>query len=204
MIAALPGSWGDAVTATQAAPSAAKPSPKPSAKLNEITVSLFGQNCTLSGPFPESVLKSVHAISPEQIPIEQTPETLKKNAQKVRAAKEVPPLLEHYRDQLLKHLSARVAFQDGLAVAKKSNQSAPLIEATRESLDSAKSADFATLVKSLEAKEKPSAWSAPTTEHLLSAYETMIEPRPEEEFHRAIQRSNIRYNCAFEESDDEE
>src|ERR1700679_2235712 len=34
---------------------------------SEIHVSLFGQPCVLNGPFDETALKAIHAISPEQV-----------------------------------------------------------------------------------------------------------------------------------------
>ena len=36
---------------------------------------------------------------------------------------------------------------------------------------------------------------------LLEAYSPGIEPDPEEEFHRAIHRINVKYQCTFEENE---
>ncbi len=60
--------------------------------------------------------------------------------------------------------------------------------------------EFETALKKADAAKtlaKPA-----TQESLLEAFNDSIEPDPEEEFHRAIQRLGVQYTCSFEESED--
>jgi hypothetical protein len=56
-------------------------------------------------------------------------------------------------------------------------------------------------VKAAAAKEGPASWNSATLDQLSKTYGEAIEPHPEEEFHRAIQRLNIRYGCVLEDNE---
>src|SRR5687768_652316 len=57
----------------------------PAQKLFETPILLFGQKCIIQGPMDESKLKSVHSISPEQIPVIETIEQAKQASTQLMA-----------------------------------------------------------------------------------------------------------------------
>lgn len=172
----------------------------------ELKVTLFGTPCTLSGPLGVQGLKAVHAVSPEQaLPtieasdLQKASKQIKRALESVRAAKPVPAALDRYRERLTKRLEALGAFSDAWVAAKAQRKSAPLIAAGQKYSQGKDAKPFEQLAKKVEA-----GVSADLAEQLFDLYSSMIEPDPEEDFHRAIERINVRYSCTFEEPSDEE
>ncbi len=167
----------------------------------QIKVSLFGQPCLLIGPLSESTLKAIHAISPEQMPPPKTEEQTQKQLEKVKSAAQVPSSLDRYREQLTRRLEAQTALFEGLAAATKAGSIAPLSQKVSPYLSKRRTKDFEAQLKAIDAKQKPGAWNTATLDQISEAFETALDSSPEEEFHRAIGRLNIRYQCAFEEGE---
>jgi hypothetical protein len=173
-------------------------------KLQEIQVTLFGQPCTMSGPYPKAALSLLHEISPEKLPPEITLEQMKRVRTKTGELKGMPMVVEQYRDHLRKRLSAKITFAEAVAQAKKSN-------AGRKSLD-----PFLTNIKEnisvldypafVDATKKAfeangAIWNDTFIGPLRERYENAIQPDTEEEFHKAIRAAKIQYVCAFDDSD---
>lgn len=167
-------------------------------KKSEIHVTLFGQPCLLGGPFAESILRTVHELSPERIPPFVTAEQANQARDRLSKASELPQALEGYRDRLTQRLQAQARFHEGLAEARKIGKADALVARVRPSIDSARVAAFEATARKAEARQPPSSWSAATVDELNEAFEVAIEPHPEEEFHRVIHRLGISYQCSFE------
>jgi hypothetical protein len=82
-------------------------SAKPDAGNQEIQVTLFGQPCAMSGPFPKASLTNLHEISPEKLPPDLTLDQMKKVRAKTGDLKNMPMPIEQYRDHLRKPLSKK-------------------------------------------------------------------------------------------------
>lgn len=210
-LAALAGAGAEAAPekAKPAAPAdvpAAKIEEKSGDKLQEIQVTLFGQPCSMSGPFPRTSLFLLHEISPEKIPPDLTVEQMKRVRTKSGELKGMPMPIEQYRDHLRRRLSAKIAFEEAVTQAKKA---AP--KDVRKSLET-----FLTNLKEhistlqypgfVESTKKAfenagSGWNPPFIAALRERYEGVIQPDTEEEFHKAIRVAKIQYVCAFDDSD---
>lgn len=166
----------------------------------EIPVTLFGQPCVLSGPVSSETLKACHSISPEQLPPARTSDQARRLLEKLRKAQNIPSALERYRERLSRRLEAQIAFFNGLAAAKKSGRAADLISATKGQIPEKQAKNFEALVK----KDPVASWNSAIIDQITDSYNDWIEQNPEEEFHRAIERMNIRYTCSFEESEESE
>lgn len=190
---------------------------------NEIPVQLFGQPCVLRGPLEKAALKAIHSISPDQMgPTEEemsgpTPrlEDLKKAATALKGASPIPPLLDRYRERLSRRLDAQIAFAEGMQAAQRTQSASPLLTATKPYLQTAVSAhggrakktsqQFETLARKIftatASRSKASGQSE--AQSLYDLYSESIESDPEEDFHRAIRRLNIRYHCNFGDPEEE-
>jgi hypothetical protein len=183
-IASLPWAW------------AANPSPTA-----EIHVTLFGQPCVLSGPFDEPTLKAIHAISPEQVYPRSldddvklvTSKEIKAALERLRKTNTLPPALDRYRELVGKRLEEMQPFFDGIEAARKTGSSDELIAGTKKFLADGSASAFAALARQFQSKRDPSL-----IEKLFEIYEPVIEPDPQEEFHRAIHRISVNYVCNYE------
>lgn len=183
---------GPAVTEANAAPSA------------EIRVSLFGQPCILQGPTDERALRMIHSLSPEQL-YPQSDSNLssaptRRALEKLRAITGAPAGLDHYRERLAKRLQAQLGMLEAIETYLKDHKSASLIAVSKGSLTGRHLKDFETAVKKAESAK--SLAKHDTLDALFDTFSDGIEPDPEEEFHRAIQRMNVQYTCSFEENGD--
>lgn len=167
-------------------------------KKNEIHVTLFGQPCLLSGPFGETILRTVHELSPERIPPFVTAEQVKVARDRLSKASELPQALEGYRDRLTQRLQAQARFHEGLAEARKAGKAEALVARVRPSIEPSRVVAFESAARKAETRQTPASWSAATVDELTQAFELAIEPHPEEEFHRVIHRLDISYQCSFE------
>jgi hypothetical protein len=162
----------------------------------EIRVSLFDQPCQMSGPVDQASLKAIHSISPAQLPLVENRARAQESLDKVRAAKDVPAWLDPYRKNLMKRLEAQLAYYDALAAAKKSGKAGPLLEAVKKHLPEKRYPEFEAAATKLEATK----FAEPGAQRLTDSYNELIQPDPEEEFHRAIGRAKVKYACTFEDS----
>jgi hypothetical protein len=177
------------------------------APLTEIRVTLFGQPCLLQGPLDEASLKTIHAISPEQLfPNAQqnlTTEQIKRAQSRLQASK-LPSFLDRYRERLSRRLEALLGFYGGLEAARKARKAAPLIAGAHKRVPAKRAKEFESLAHKLDGiKDFDSDRAREIADQLFDIYGEGIEADPEEEFHRAIQRANVQYTCSFEENGDE-
>lgn len=199
---------------------AGTPSPQTSQE-NELEVTLFDQPCFLRGPLNKNTLKLIHSISPEQIepdlnikgPLKDSTEKIRKSLERMKTLSStasasgvtIPTQLEIYRERMTKRLEAELAFFDGLDAAKKTGKAGAMLELTSRHTRGKAVKDYETRVKKLEIKKFASGRGDDALEQLFEAYDQAIEPDPQEDFHRAIKRMSVRYDCTFEEeSEDEE
>lgn len=185
----------------------ATPSVRMGEKLEEIQVTLFGQPCTMNGPFPRATLTLLHEISPEKVPPTASAELMKKIRTKTTLLKSVPLPIEQYRDHLRKRLSAKIAIEEALAAAKKSTASDSrraldsLLKNLKEHISSLHYPVFeAATKKSFEANG--SLWNDLFIEPLRERYDAAIQPDTEEEFHKSIRAAKIQYICVFDDGAD--
>lgn len=118
--------------------------------------------------------------------------------------------IEQYRDHLRKRLSAKIAFEEALVPAKKTKTTNPtegkkvldtFLKNVKEHISTLQFPAFETSAKkSLEANGF--TWNAAFIDSLRERYENVIQPEPQEEFHKAIRLSQVQYVCTFDEGDD--
>jgi len=195
------------VLATSVAPVTFAASPEPATQ--EIQVTLFGQPCTMNGPFPKNALSLLHEISPEKLPPDLTLDQMKRVRNRTNDLKGMPMVIEQYRDHLRKRLSAKIAFAEAISLAKKSKP-----EEAKKALD--------TFLKNMKEHFSPLAyptfeeatkkaletsaggWTETFITSLRERFESVIQPDTEEEFHKAIRIAKIQYVCVFDDSDQHE
>lgn len=173
----------------------------------EIKVTLFGQTCTMSGPYPTATLQWIHEVSPEKVPPDQTLEQMKKVRSKLAGAKSVSPEIDLYRDHLRKRISAKIAFEEAIREAKKKGNTPKSFEIfminVKEHITPTLLLSFETSMKKQFA-ERNSIWEGEFAQALKEKFEESIQPETEEEFHKAIRKSNIQYGCNFDEGADDD
>ena len=170
--------------------------------LTEIPVTLFGQSCTLSGPLDQITLQKIHSISPEQLSPAQRGDQIRKVLEKVKKAAGLPPALDHYRERLIERLEALFAFSEIAPTLKKEGKPQGALLSLKKFLkQETASQEFETFWKKTEARVPASEWNTATLDQLEEIYQKAIEPNPEEDFHRAIRKLKIKYECAYEEGE---
>ena len=187
-----------------AKPKAEAPAAKGDEKLQEIQVTLFGQPCTMSGPFARTSLTLLHEISPEKIPPDLTLEQMRRIRTKTGDLKNMPMPIEQYRDHLRKRLSAKIAFDEAISQAKKSKDSKksidPFVTNLKEHISPLQYPGFAEATKK-SFEVGGSIWNEAFIASVRERFENSIQPDTEEEFHKAIRAAKIQYVCAFDDSD---
>jgi hypothetical protein len=172
---------------------------------HQIKVSLFGQPCVLEGPMGEGVLKSIHAISPEQLyptfEPGETADSAKKALEKLHATKDLPSAFDTYREGLGKRLEAEFAFLNRIVSAHRDDRADLLLADAKKFIPEAKQKNFETIAMKLEAKDIPHPQKKQVVQELFDFYGDAIPAAPEEEFHRAIHQLKVQYVCAFEENE---
>ncbi len=169
------------------------------ASAKEIKVTLFNQPCTLSGPFHEQALQAIHAISPERIPAQQSLSSVKAALIQVRETKNIPSVLQNYQGRLSRRLEAQFQFLEQFMVLKKSGDVKHFLESTARLVPAP--APFKTAVEAEAKKTNPKKWNKETIAKITEIFESGIEPYPEEEFHRTIERAGVRYACSFDDTE---
>ncbi len=175
-------------------------------KNEQINVTLFGQPCTMSGPFTRAILTQIHEISPEKIRPDFNAEQMKRVRTKASGAKVGQTQIDTYREHLRKRLSAKIAFSESIDEAKKKSiKTSQAFKAwltnLKENIPAEKFELFHQDARSLFEKNGEK-WSETYIELLREKYEALIEPDTEEEFHKAIRLAKIQYLCTFDEGSD--
>ncbi len=175
-------------------------------KNEQINVTLFGQPCTMSGPFQRTTLTQIHEISPEKIRPDFNADQMKKIRAKASGAKVGQSQIDTYREHLRKRLSAKIAFSESIDEAKKKSIKTPQafkawLTNLKENIPAEKFEPFHEEVRLLFEKNGEK-WSDTYIELLREKYESLIEPDTEEEFHKAIRLAKIQYLCVFDEGSD--
>lgn len=170
-----------------------------------VRVNLLGQPCLLRGPFEEKVLKSIHLIGPDQMYMELSvtdPESsgtrLSNALKKLQTIKNLPPILDLYREHLKKRFTAQKAFFDSWKVASTEALMKPAqLYLHGEKLHSYQNALMRLL--DTQGKEAGRETSSDQKDQLLEIFNEGIEPNPENEFHRSLRKLRVEYHCAFDE-----
>ena len=174
-------------------------------KRSEITVTLFGQTCTLSGPVSKGVLENLHGISPEKVPPIPTLAELKGIRNHLSQLKTISPEIDQYKDHLRKRINAKIAFEESLQAAKKKGNPQKSLDEflvnIKEHVANHQVESFETAVRR-NFQDQKKTWSPEFISLLRDRFENVIQPDPEEEFHKAIRLSQIEYTCNFDETND--
>lgn len=166
----------------------------------EVKVTLFGQPCVMSGPLKEAELKNIHLISPERTAEFESLDEGRRALERVRAPKAVPAGLEVYRERMARRLEARLAFLEGLELARKEGKATSLLGPAKRHMSDTGAKALEAKLKAIESKGRAELGNLDTIEQLRFWYEENIASDPEEEFHRATRRMKVRYTCTLEES----
>ncbi len=176
------------------------------AQKQEIKVTLFGQACTMSGPFPTATLQWIHDVSPEKVPPDQTLDQMKKTRTALSGAKNISPEIDLYRDHLRKRISAKIAFEEAVREAKKKGNNLKSFETfminVKEHINPLQLSAFESAMKKTFA-ERNSTWDGDWITLLKEKFSESIQPETEEEFHKAIRKANIQYGCNFDDGADD-
>ncbi len=177
------------------------------AQASEIHVILLGQPCLLAGPFDNTTLELVHSVGPAQIypnftNLNQpgTRDQVSRALLKSQNAKKLPNLLERYRERLTSRLQRQLRFIQALQGQSKIDA---LLKLGRGAIQGPEIKKFESILKPKRGPEEENTVRPEAAEQLFELYTDAIEPDPESEFHRAIKKLQIQYNCSFEESEPE-
>src|SRR5690606_675541 len=156
------------------------------AKKQEIRVNLFGQPCTMEGPFTKPQLTSLHEISPEKIPPAASPAQMKSIIAKTSQIKGFPLPVEQYRDHLRRRLSAKIALEEAIQSAKKGKtaDSRKSLEALLKNLkEHVSSLQYPSFESGVRKQFESNAFLLNDLffENLRERFESVIQPDTEEE-----------------------
>jgi hypothetical protein len=166
----------------------------------EIRITLFGQPCLLQGPLDEKALRTVHSLSPDQLyPAREN--TLaagptRRALEKLRGTTGAPAGLDRYRERLAKRLEAQLLLLTAIETSRADGKAASLLAASKAKLSGKRQKEFDAAAKKAETAK--TLTKAETLDALFDSFSDGIEPDPEEEFHRSIQRMGVQYACSFE------
>ena len=178
----------------------------------EIKVQLFGQPCLLTDSDPsatthltETQLKTIHTVSPEQLPPPTSADEARKLKTKILSAGKLPTSLDRYRDLILKRIDGLLAFFQAASKFKQNKNTTQLLTALKPHLNEKRVKNLEREMKKYEGKTTVKI-TEPMLEEMRDYYEensNFPATTVEEEFHRAIARINVRYQCTFEEISEE-
>ena len=179
-------------------------SPDAQAAEARVSVNLFGQPCMLHGPLDPKTLSALHSLSPEQLVppfgASRTIDQTKRALDKLEKATGLPPGLERYRDKQSQQLKAQLAFLGGIEVARKANQAAPLIAAARPLIRPSRVKELEALAAKIPKGAPGAPSAAQLTDQLCEFFNNATDSNDaEEEFHRAIRRLKVQYDCNYDE-----
>lgn len=173
----------------------------PATANSEVPVTLFGQPCLLSGPFPVSTLNAIHAVSPERVPPVLDLPAAQAAIEKLRPTGELPKELETYRIRLLERAESIREFLQELRSATRTGKNTALLAVAKKHVLPSRWTVTESRLVTLATPEALKAKSPAVRDELLNAYAEAIEQHPEEEFHRALQRLKTQYLCQFEDAE---
>lgn len=165
-----------------------------------ISVSLFGQTCQLSGPFESRILKTIHSISPEQMPRPQSLTEATQQQRKMRNLAGLPAAFQKYTQKTEKQLTVIQEIFGAYEEAKANRRADRLLEFGKSRLTPRALAELQSWSKKLEGKGPLPSLSA---DSLYLWFESAIGPTVEEEFHATLRKLKVDYQCSFEDSDSE-
>lgn len=189
-------------SAGNAAPTGAL-APRAINRVVETRVDLLKVPCTLSGPFDENVLKSIHAIGPAST---HQPRTLKE-AQGLlllmQNGSAVPVGLDRYREGRAERLKAFISFFEGSDAAKQAKALPPLLQKVRMFQTASRAKSFQAELERMFTEKGASIFSKPDpVEMILGLFTESLETEASEaidnEFHRGIGALAIKYQCSFD------
>ncbi len=168
---------------------------KRAAESSEVHVNLLGQPCLLSGPYDDSTLNLIHSLGPAQLypnlsNLNQPTgtESIVRALSKIQNPKNLPALLDRYRERLTRRLQQQQRF---IQAIRSKTPSVSLLKLGKEFIRGPEMKKFESLLKQ----------KTGVNEQLFEIFNDSIEPDPEADFHRAIKQLQIQYNCSFEESE---
>jgi len=163
-----------------------------------VQVMLFGQPCQLTGPagLSEAQLNAIHQISPEQTPFSDAPKSIEASIEKLKSSDATPSILAGYLQQRTKALRARLSLELAIEAGRKARSAAPFAQGTQGLIHPKRHAALIkTFEKALKAGNSPHAW-----EQLRADFAEVAEPDGEEDFHRALRKLKVVYQCSFEDT----
>ena len=168
-------------------------------QVTTIPVKLFGQACTLEGPYSDQVLQQVHSISPAEIPPFSSESVAMNALKKFDAARDIPVGLSNYRTQFRKLADAHARYFEALTEAKVTKKPERILDIVKAFAGQRNLNEFKMRLTVFLNKQTADAGDA-----ALESLGTLLDARPEPEFHRVIQRLKIRYHCEFDHREEEE
>ncbi|MBL7715673.1 MAG: hypothetical protein JNL01_09415 [Bdellovibrionales bacterium] len=170
----------------------------------EYRATLFGNPCTLKGPskIGEAGLKMIHQMGPERIPLPTQLEETKRHLASLKKQTQTPVGLDRYKDLLIKRLSAQQAFYEGLAMAKKNRKIDALLQAVKPFQNADRAKRFETQLAKMEKEKGAQFWTLLSKnefqDDVTLVFADSVDPMPEEEFHKALTKMGVAYDCTFE------
>ena len=167
---------------------------------SEVRVQLFGHPCLLSGSPSENTLKANHSVSSELLPDINNQKTILELKEKLTSIKDWPQPLTLYRDSVIRHLDAQLAFWTGLELARKESSIEPLKKSVDPFLGEGGKNSFQPAIEPLKTKLR----SAEAVRKAFESYKKLLTEPWSENFHRGIRAARIQYNCDFDVHKSEE
>lgn len=156
----------------------------------QIPVKLFGQPCLLEGAYTKTQLAHLHSISPAQIPLFTSLEQTQKSLVILQKAHDLPKPLKEYQEKLKLNILAMQALF--IALDNKTDAKTVMNKIKSHFIHASHSEFNMRLRLYLNERKEE------TLSRLIESYQSLVPERPEEEFHSAIERAKIRYNCSFD------
>jgi hypothetical protein len=174
----------------------------PHAHAGSVQVMLFGQPCQLQGPasVSDAQLKVIHQVSPEQTPLGDSVQVLRTSLERLKPSAEMPEVLGRYLEQRAKAVGTRISFEEALQSARRNRSSQEFSNAIQPMVHPRRLKGLARqFEKALQAGNSPSAW-----EQIRLDFAEVSGPDGEEDFHRAVRKLKVIYQCSFESFDEEQ
>ncbi len=167
-----------------------------------VQVMLFGQPCQMQGPDPlsEVQLKAIHQVSPEQTPLADSIQALRSSLERLKPSPDTPEVLGRYIEQRAKAVGTRIAFEEALQAARKARSPQQFAGAIQPMVHPRRLKGLSRqFEKALQAGNSPSAW-----EQIRLDFAEVSGPDGEEDFHRALRKLKVAYQCSFESFEDDQ
>lgn len=160
--------------------------------LTSIDVTLFGQACKLEGPFPAKILEQIHAVSPAQIPLIRSEADADRALLILDSAPELPAALKSYRAKTLTYAKSRKQIAQAVQASVTAKKSDAALLAAKAVSQGKNLGEFRMRLELF--LKKP---TADNRDLMWESVDALLDPRPEPDFHRAIFRLKVNYQCEF-------